>query len=130
MTGATWASARSRPSGVPSSACSSARSTSNRATGTAEPSRSRIASTPSCCTTSAGSFPAGSRTTRASSPLPRSSSASDFATASWPAASGSWQSSTEGASRRSACTWSSVSAVPIEHTVSATPAWRSAITSV
>ena len=80
--------------------------------------------------------PAGSRTTRRSKPRRRWPSLKTriaslpLATASWPAASGSWQSSTFGVSRLSASSWRSVSAVPIEQTVSGIPAWRSAITSV
>ena len=80
--------------------------------------------------------PGGSRTTRRSKPRRRWPSLKTriaslpFAIASWPAASGSWQSSTFGVSRLSASSWRSVSAVPIEQTVSGIPAWRSAITSV
>ena len=114
--------------------CSSARSTSNRATGTGvlEPRAHRL---DAVLLDDVGRVcPPGAARRAASSPpgcaLVSAPSATRPATASWPAASGSWQSSTVGASRRSASTWSSVSAVPIEQTDSGTPAWRSAITSV
>ena len=115
---------------------SSARSTSKRSIGTASSSSARIVSAPERCTTSAGSWPAGRRTIRNSTPrverflLWLRSEAMPFATDSWPARSGSWQNSAFGASRAIASTCGSVSAVPIWATVSGTPAWWSAITSV
>ena len=139
MAPAAAVSAASRPSVEVTSPPSSARSTSKRATGTARSSSRWIASAPSDCTTSAGSRPAGSRTIRKStgvvrrrerSSLWRSSSSRPRRTASCPAVSGSWHSSTRGASLARTSTCGAVSAVPIEHTASGTPAWRSAITSV
>ena len=136
MAAAASSSARSRPSAVLVSPRSSARSTSNREIGTARSSSSRRASAPSRCTTSAGSEPAGRRTILKSTPRPareRLTSRSAVTlreTASCPAASGSWQNRAAGASRASADTWRSVSAVPIEPTTSATPACRSATASV
>jgi hypothetical protein len=115
---------------------SSARSTSKRAIGTARSSSERMVSAPSRCTTSAGSDPGGSRTIRNSTARPARarftsrSEAIERETASWPAASGSWQKSAVGARRASASTWRSVSDVPIEPTTSATPACRSATASV
>ena len=56
-----------------------------------------------------------------------SNDSSERSMAFWPAASGSWQKITRGASWASTSTCSRVSAVPIEQTASGTPAWRSAI---
>ena len=134
--GATARSASSRPSGVSSSPASSARSTSKRATGTEASSSARIAAAPSPLH-DVGGVPPGRQphdaqveAAQARRSLNTRIASLPLATASCPAASGSWQSSTLGVSRLSASSWRSVSAVPIEQTVSGMPAWRSAITSV